>query len=197
MGQQTPSIEYYDEDNDNEHEYDFIATQWKIFSNHLGISDDAYLSLIGSISAIFNGFGRILFGYIFDKTQSFRFVLGGINMCLAMLLFSWPYCFGNIMPFIWVCLLFGLFSSNFSIFPTVTTLLFGTKNVGTNVGLIFSSQIFSAFIGIYVLEMLNVAINDWKIMCFIIASIQLLGAVVSFTFSTKYRIKRSSAAQEK
>merc|ERR1712228_992231 len=101
MGQQTPSIEYYDEDNDNEHEYDFIATQWKIFSNHLGISDDAYLSLIGSISAIFNGFGRILFGYIFDKTQSFRFVLGGINMCLAMLLFSWPYCFGNIMPFIW------------------------------------------------------------------------------------------------
>lgn len=160
----------------------FIATQWKIYSNSLGISDDSLLSLIGSVSAIFNGLGRIVFGLILDKTESFRMVLGTINILLTILLFTWPYCIGTAMPFIWVCLLFGLFSSNFSIFPTIVTNLFGTKNVGINVGLIFTSQIFSAFIGIYVLEELNNIINNWKYMCFIIASIQIIGSFISFAF---------------
>ena len=163
----------------------FITTQWKIFSNNLGINNDSYLSLIGSISAIFNGGGRILFGWVLDKNGSYRFTLGIINVLLSILLFSWPYCYGNAMPFIWVCLLFGLFSSNFSIFPTIISLIFGEKNIGTNVGLIFSSQIFSAFIGIYVFEDIisNKIINNWKIMCFIIGGIQLFGAFVSFTFN--------------
>ena len=162
----------------------FIATQWKIFSNNLGISNDAYLSLIGSISAIFNGAGRILFGWVLDKNKSFRFTLGIINVLLAILLFSWPYCYGNVMPFIWVCLLFGLFSSNFSIFPTTVSTIFGEKNVGTNVGLIFSSQIFSAFVGIYIFcDVINKMIDDWKYMCFIVGGIQLFGAFVSFSFN--------------
>ena len=101
------------------------------------------------------------------------------------------------MPFIWVCLLFGLLSSNFSIFPTVVTLIFGTKNVGTNVGLIFSSQIFSAFIGIlYVMEIVNAAVDDWKIMCFIIASIQLSFHSHSIQ-QTKYQESLEGFAQEK
>lgn len=163
----------------------FITTQWKIFSNNLGINNDAYLSLIGSISAIFNGGGRILFGWILDKNGSYRFTLGCINVLLSILLFSWPYCHGNVMPFIWVCLLFGLFSSNFSIFPTVVSLIFGEKNVGTNVGLIFSSQIFSAFVGIYVFEDIisNEIVDNWKYMCFLIGGIQLFGAFIAFTFN--------------
>ena len=163
----------------------FITTQWKIFSNNIGVKNDSYLSLIGSISGIFNGGGRILFGFILDKNQSFRFTLGIINILLSILLFTWPYCFGDIMPFIWVCLLFGLFSSNFSIFPTIISFIYGQKNIGIYVGLIFSSQIFSAFIGIYIVDELNNIINNWQYMCFIIAVIQLFGAAISFTFNQK------------
>ena len=162
----------------------FITTQWKLFSNNLGISNDSYLSLIGSISAIFNGAGRILFGWVLDKNGSFRVTLGIINSLLSIFLFTWPYCYGNVMPFIWVCLLFGLVSSNFSIFPTIISSIFGEKNVGINVGLIFSSQIFSAFVGIYIFcDAINKMVNNWKYMCFIIAGIQLFGSFVSFTFN--------------
>eukprot|EP00484_Ammonia_sp_Unknown_P002508 CAMPEP_0197076504 /NCGR_PEP_ID=MMETSP1384-20130603/212150_1 /TAXON_ID=29189 /ORGANISM="Ammonia sp." /LENGTH=419 /DNA_ID=CAMNT_0042515361 /DNA_START=315 /DNA_END=1574 /DNA_ORIENTATION=+ len=165
----------------------FVATQWKMYSNKLGITDDAYLSLIGSVSAIFNGFGRVLFGWVLDQTQSFRFTLGLINILLAALLFSWPYCFGTVTPFIWVCLLFGLFSSNFSIFPTIVSFVFGAKNAGINVGMIFTSQIFSAFVAIYVLDEVDRLMSNWHYMCYLIGAIQVFGSFVSFAFKSNKR----------
>eukprot|EP01084_Bolivina_argentea_P221352 374927_1 len=78
-----------------------VSTQWKVYSNALGIQDDSYLSLIGSISAIFNGCGRIIFGAILDHTSSFRFTLGTVNLLLCILLYLWPFCVGGAMPFIW------------------------------------------------------------------------------------------------
>jgi len=163
----------------------FVATQWKIYSNDLGVTDDAYLSLIGSISSAFNGGGRILFGWILDKNRSFRFTMGCVNIVEAMLLFTWPYCFGQAIPMIWTCLLFGCFAANFSVFPTTISMFFGEKNVGINVGLIFSSQIFSAFLSMYALDALRTSLR-WEYMCFVVASIQLLGALVSFSVKSNH-----------
>jgi len=164
----------------------FIATQWKLYSNKLGITDDAFLSTMGSISSVFNGGGRPLFGAVLDKTGSFRFTLGGVNLLSTALLLSWPYCSGRAMAMIWLCALFGCFSANFSVFPTVTTNLFGAdhpNNIGVIVGLIFSSQIFSAFIGIYGMEALNDAFSDWKSMLYVMAGVQFVGSVVALTFN--------------
>ena len=66
---------------------------------------------------------------------------------------------------IWLCALFGFFSANFSVFPTTTTNLFGAdhpESVGVIVGLIFSSQIFSAFVSVYGMEALSHSLTDWR-----------------------------------
>lgn len=164
----------------------FIATQWKLYSNKLGITDDAFLSTMGSVSSVFNGGGRPLFGAILDKTGSFRWTLGAVNVASTALLLSWPYCVGRAMSMIWLCALFGLFSANFSVFPTATTNLFGAAhpdNVGVIVGLIFSSQIFSAFVAVYGMEALDEALDDWKSMLYVVAAVQFVGAVVALTFN--------------
>ena len=165
-----------------------IATQWKLYNVELGITNDAYLSTMGAVSAIFNGGGRIVFGFIFDKTGSFRYTLGAVNLVSTVLLVTWPYCVGMVMPFIWQCLLFGLVSANFSIFPTITVHIFGTKNVGVNVGLIFSSQILSAPIGVYAVQSISDALSDWKDMLHIVGAIQFAGAISALAFNDQKRV---------
>lgn len=135
-----------------------------------------------------NGGGRIVFGFIFDKTGSFRYTLGAVNLVSTVLLVTWPYCVGMVMPFIWQCLLFGLVSANFSIFPTITVHIFGTKNVGVNVGLIFSSQILSAPIGVYAVQSISDALSDWKDMLHIVGAIQFAGAISALAFNDQKRV---------
>ena len=164
----------------------FIATQWKMYSNKLGIVDDAFLSTMGSVSSVFNGGGRPLFGAVLDRTGSFRLTLGAVNVASTALLLSWPYCIGRTMSMIWLCALFGLFSANFSVFPTTVTNLFGAahpESVGVIVGLIFSSQIFSAFVSVYGMEALSNSLTDWRSMLYVVAAVQFLGAVVALTFN--------------
>jgi len=127
-----------------------------------------------------------MWGAIFDKIRSFKVTLGLLNILMVVFLFTWPYCTAStqVMAFIWVCLLFLIFSGNFAIFPTIITLTFGVKRSGLNIGMVFTSQVISAFIGVYVLIVFKDDIG-WKYMCWLMAAIQFIGLSITMLFKYK------------
>ena len=86
----------------------FIATFFKVYGLTF-ISDDHFLSAVGSISAIFNSAGRIVWGLVVDK---FSFETGFIlqsGIITAFLLTFYATSaveFGKPMFLIWVCHIF-------------------------------------------------------------------------------------------
>lgn len=97
--------------------------------------------------AIFNAAGRIIWGTISDK-------LGRINSLLAMYLlaalamFSMSAITMNNLTFLALCSLIGFcFGGFLALFPSITTDYYGTKNLGTNYGIIFLAYGSAAIIG--------------------------------------------------
>lgn len=59
----------------------FVAFNYKEYGS-TKIHNDSFLTTVGSCGAIFNGFGRLIFGMLFDK-YSFRLLSSVINIILV------------------------------------------------------------------------------------------------------------------
>ena len=57
-----------------------MAFNYKEYGN-TRIDDDSFLTTVGSVGAIFNGFGRLIFGMLFDRF-SFKSLSSIINVVL-------------------------------------------------------------------------------------------------------------------
>lgn len=97
--------------------------------------------------AIFNAAGRIIWGTLSDK-------LGRINSLLAMYvlaavaMFSMSAITMNNLTFLALCSLIGFcFGGFLALFPSITTDYYGTKNLGTNYGIIFLAYGSAAILG--------------------------------------------------
>ena len=103
--------------------------------------------LVASLAALFNGAGRIVWGKIADSigfkmTMMIMFVIQAILMLL--------YFATNVNWFFFLlmtCLIFFCFGGNLALFPTGTSDLFGSKNMGKNYGFIFIGYGIAGFIG--------------------------------------------------
>jgi MFS family permease len=103
-----------------------------------------------SIFALFNGFGRILFGYLIDRYSQFKVMYLSLFMIivssLLIMLFS-----SSIIVYV---LTFSVFWLNLggwlAIAPYVTVDLFGKENYSSNYGLLFSAYGISALFGVYI-----------------------------------------------
>jgi len=62
----------------------FIAYNYKEYGSLKITDDDSFLTTVGSVGAVFNGFGRLIFGMLFDLF-SFRFLSIIINVVLLVL----------------------------------------------------------------------------------------------------------------
>lgn len=89
------------------------------------------------VVAIFNAAGRIIWGTLSDK-------LGRMNSLLVMYILAAASMFAmssltmNYGSFLGLCSLIGFcFGGFLALFPSITADYYGTKNVGTNYGLIF------------------------------------------------------------
>lgn len=87
--------------------------------------------------ALFNGLGRILWGYISDKIgRKTSIVLMMATQGIFVILFQWMA--GNPLTLYLFAILIGFnFGGNFALFPAITADTFGTKNVGQNYGWVF------------------------------------------------------------
>jgi hypothetical protein len=64
----------------------FIAFNYKEYGM-ISIGDDQFLTIVGSLGAVFNGFGRLIFGMLLDKF-SYRVLSMVINGVLAIFAFT-------------------------------------------------------------------------------------------------------------
>lgn len=136
-----------------------FATQWKDFSNEkLYIKNDTLLSIMGSISSLFNGLGRLFWSSLMDYNKSYKLTMGIMTFIVSFLLFTWPllsylndisHTLVVICGFIWLCGLFFSISGSFSVFPTEITNIFGVKRNGIIYGLLFISILPSSFLSAF------------------------------------------------
>ena len=154
----------------------YFSTSWKNFSDsQLNISNDRFLSIMGSISSVFNGLGRIFWASWMDRNKSYKLTMGCMTFILMILLSTWPLLWilkyidpilVNIFAVIWLSGLFFSVCGSFSVFPTQVTWIYGSNNNGVVYGLLFSSMLPSAIIGtfgiIYIKEALGYYATSWS-----------------------------------
>ena len=161
-----------------------VATLYKSFGQEF-INNDHYLAVVGSISAIFNCLGRIVWGWIAD-TVSYKFALVVLNASLTVFLLTFytSSLGGKEMYFIWVCIIFFCVGGSFSVFPTAVARCFGLKYVSINYGLLFTSQIVAGSVGSLVATTLNSLIKFYGLM-FVVSFLTTLSFIISLLYKPK------------
>mmetsp|Transcript_36089 Transcript_36089/g.48823 ORF Transcript_36089/g.48823 Transcript_36089/m.48823 type:complete len:477 (-) Transcript_36089:284-1714(-) len=111
------------------------------------LNNDKFLSLIGGLGAIFNGFGRIFWATLVDKF-GFEKPYSALALVTSLLMFLMPMVTSNRKLFsIVICLIFFCTGGNFSMFPTINAATFGVVNAAQIYGVLFSAFACSAIGG--------------------------------------------------
>ena len=169
-----------------------IATLYKFFGQSF-INDDHFLSIVGSIAAIFNCLGRIVWGLIADKI-SYKFalvVLSGVMTIFTLTLYSSTEG-GKTMFFFWMCIIFFCIGGNFSLFPTAIGRAFGLQYVSVNYGLLFTSQVAAGSVGALLSSALKIYIDFYGLM-FVVSGFSFS----TFILAILYKPKRYISLQPK
>ena len=96
---------------------------------------------------IFNGLGRVVWGYTSDKVGR-RKALFSMFMFQALMMFLFFYTPANQYSFFIVAALIGFnFGGNFALFPSATADSFGAQNLGINYGFVFTSYGIGGIVG--------------------------------------------------
>lgn len=103
-----------------------------------------------SIIAIFNGAGRIVIGAISDRFGRLR-ILSYASFLFAIVSFLMVYASKNLAGYYVLSAFFGIaFGSFLVLYPLVVSDMFGTKHLGVNYGLLFSSYGIAGLIGPFI-----------------------------------------------
>lgn len=115
----------------------------------------ANIATMTGILAIFNGTGRVVWGFVSDKVgrtkaMKIMFLMQTVILFVAAgFVLSKPT--DEMMQFVGVTALVSLvgfcFGGNFALFPPTTAEFFGTKNFGSNYGIVFTSYGVGGVIG--------------------------------------------------
>ncbi len=103
-------------------------------------------ALVVSVSTMANFVGRLSFGVIYDKIGGFKSLLVSFALTIGALLLLGT---AKSMPVFLVCvvLLGFAFGGLLVLFPPITSLSFGTKNLGVNYGIMFLGYAGGAYVG--------------------------------------------------
>ena len=168
----------------------FISSLYKQFGIDQKI-DDHFLAAVGSVSAIFNLLGRILWGVLADVIPyKVSLVLQVGIMTILLLTWYTTSVAGQWFFIFWVCGLFFCIGGTFSIFPAAVAKGFGQLYIGMNYGLLFTSQgigaILTAFLSTSLFAILhNSSADYWWIMLFILAGLSFIELLIALCFRHK------------
>ena len=143
-----------------------------VFLYMIGTSDFVF---IGSLAALFNGLGRIIWGKMADII-TYKKAMLIMFITQAILLFIYFTTNVNEGYFLIItCAIFFCFGGNFSLFPTATSDLFGSKNLGPNYGIVFTAYGIAGFIGAVGVNLFVNIFGSYLIL-FIVMGIMSLGS---------------------
>ncbi len=143
-----------------------------VFLYIIGTSD---FVLIGSLAALFNGLGRIIWGRMADIITYKKAMLVMFITQAILLFIYFTTIFNEIYFYIITCAIFFCFGGNFSLFPTATSDLFGSKNLGPNYGILFTAYGVAGFIGAVGVNLFVTIFGSYLVL-FIVMAIMSLGA---------------------
>jgi len=134
---------------------EFYVAKHPGFTGEVLVTQAESVALLTGIYAIFNGTGRIVWGFISDKLGRTRgmmtmFTVQGLVLFgSAAFLFTKPtdqnLQFYGIMAF--YSMTGFCFGGNFALFPPITSEYFGTRYFGFNYGIVFTSYAVGGVIG--------------------------------------------------
>jgi OFA family oxalate/formate antiporter-like MFS transporter len=139
--------------------------------------------LIGSLAALFNGLGRIAWGKFADMITYKKAMLVMFSTQAILMFIYFSTNFSEIYFLIITCAIYFCFGGNFSLFPTATADLFGSKNLGPNYGIVFTAYGVAGFIGAVGVN-LFVSIFGSYLILFVVMGIMSVGSAI-FAFVIK------------
>lgn len=117
-----------------------VANMYKKFAiDSPALQSDMYQSTVGGLAALFNGVGRLFWATLVDKF-GFKRPYRVLTMLEVGLMLGMPFAAASRSLFaVVVCLIFFCLGGNFSMFPTVNTLSFGTAHAAEIYSLLFTA----------------------------------------------------------
>lgn len=105
-------------------------------------------ALAGSILSLLNAFGRIFWGSVSDRLGRSRTMtlMFGLQL-VVMLVINSVFGMGVAAAYVIMGLVGLNFGGNFALFPSATADAFGTRNLGVNYGLVFTSYGIGGVVG--------------------------------------------------
>jgi MFS transporter, OFA family, oxalate/formate antiporter len=124
-------------------------------------SNELYLSTVISVSSVFNGAGRMVWGYLSDSIGPIQalIILSGI---FSLVLFMYAFVAEQKNEFLfslWTFLVVFFEGGNFALYLPTTIKLFGSKNASSNYGVIFLSYSLCNFVNIMYLADSNISFS--------------------------------------
>jgi len=130
----------------------YLAGTYKTYGQEI-FSSEAFLSSVGSTASIFNAVGRIFWGALSDRFGAIN-TITSLSLIYSVIIGTYamsPRVGGEFGFTLWTFLIFFFEGGNFALYPPICVQLFGTKNAGSNYGLIFTCYSFCVVANITVL----------------------------------------------
>jgi len=160
--------------------YAAFAKSVDSLDNYIYIIGTADFVLVGSLAALFNGLGRIAWGQLADLITYKKSMLI-MFIAQASLMFLYFTTNGNAVYFLVItCAIYFCFGGNFSLFPTATADLFGSKNLGPNYGVVFTAYGVAGFIGAVGVNLFVTAFGSYLLLFIVMAFMSIGSAVLAF-----------------
>ncbi|UCC18430.1 MAG: MFS transporter, partial [Promethearchaeota archaeon] len=167
--------------------YASFAKTVDVSENFIYIIGTADFVLIGSLAALFNGLGRILWGKMADLITYQKAMLIMFSTQAILLLVYFNTNFNEIYFLIITCAIYFCFGGNFSLFPTATADLFGSKNLGPNYGIVFTAYGIAGFIGAVGVNLFVLAFGSYLALFVVMAYLSVGAIVLAFLIKPPIR----------
>ena len=140
-----------------------------------------------SIFDAVNGFGRPLAGYLSDRYGVLSIMIATYTVqALTYLLF--PVIVSSLFTLYLATALLGWgYAVTLALFPTLTSLYFGTKHMGTNYGLVFTAFGVGALTPV-ISSVLYDATQSYTIIFFLVGLLTVFGQVLVIYQKFKYKL---------
>ena len=168
----------------------FMSSYWKTFGQSF-ITDDHFLVMVGSISAVCNGVFRPVWGYVMDKL-TYRYAMPLLCVITALLIgtLSLTSRWNHYFFLLWVCLIYLGIGGFYAMFPAYTSLSFGNLYMVGNYGWVFTNQFISAFISAFFINAFIDTLGNTGVTVFLAIMVVLAALISGFGKKWDYHVGR-------
>lgn len=145
-------------------------------------------ALAVSLFALFNGLGRPVVGYLADRVGALTIMIPTYLIQGVVLIFFTSIAVNNMLLYL-AAIIFGWgFAVSLALFPTLTSVRFGLKNLGVNYGIILTAFGFSGTFSV-ISSLIYDKTLDFAVVFLLIGIMSLTGMIFSIVLKKRYALE--------